>query len=392
MAITGAYSAMPGLKRRPRVLQVVSKLDMGGAEAVALDLMSALHEHVDFAAATIIDLGQPSAVGHDMAARLTALQIPVFRGTRGHFKKGGVLQAAWRLAHAIRTFKPDLVHLHTEMPELTWALASVLFPGVRKVAVLRTVHNCELWIDWEGIGRWVTRRLATARVVAVSQAAAKADASIQTDASRPLAQVIYNGVAPPDTAARLDEKAQPLKILFAGRIIAQKGPDLLPAILAAAYAATARRNIMVTVAGEGPLTPGLREALVAAVPGWAVEVRAPIKQLSARLGEYDVVLMPSRYEGFGLLALETLLSGVPLVVTAAPGLDEVLPSGYPLVAEVDDVPALGALLGSVIADPTRMKAQVAAWSPGLAERFSVRAMATAYAAIYGLPMQQDQAA
>lgn len=391
MGVIDADPAVSDANARPRVMQVLSKLDLGGAEVVALDLVRMLHADVDFAVATVIDLAQPSAVGRDMAARLAALGVPVFAGTRGHFKKGGVLRSAWRLAGAIRTFRPDLVHLHTEMPELTWAVASVLFPNVRRVAVLRTVHNCELWIGWQAIGRWVTGRLAKSRTVAVSQAAAQADEAIVTGSLRKPVEVIYNGVTLVEPVAGQMDHAAPLRILFAGRFIAQKGPDLLPAILEVARTFTDRRDVVVTVAGQGPLEPGLRPALIAAVPDWTVDMRAPIEHLSARLGEYDVVLMPSRYEGFGLLAVEALVAGVPLVATSAPGLDEILPTGYPFKAPVDDVIALGTLLGGVIADPERARGQVAQLSRPLTERFSMDAMAAHYARFYGVASRQEGA-
>ena len=85
---------------RSRVLQVITKLDMGGAEVVALDLVTALHGTIDFAVATVLDV-EPTPVGKAMRAQLADLAIPVFPGTLGHYKKGGAIVAAWRLARII---------------------------------------------------------------------------------------------------------------------------------------------------------------------------------------------------------------------------------------------------------------------------------------------------
>jgi glycosyltransferase involved in cell wall biosynthesis len=370
-----------GAARRPRVLQVITKLDMGGAEVIALDLVSALHGEVDFAVATVLDI-DPSPVGRDMARRLEALGVPILPGARGHFKKGGALQAAWRMAQAVSRFRPDLVHLHTEMPELTWAIAGVLFPRVGRVPVLRTVHNCELWISWGGIGRWVTDRLAGATAVAVSQAAAKADAAIPTRHARERAQVVYNGVRRPEQMDGAQPDAAGVQVLFAGRLIEQKAPDLLPAILAAAHAAIARRDVHVRIAGAGPLEASVREALRGVAPGWTITMSPPIEGLASRLSGYDAVLMPSRYEGFGLMAAETLLAGVALVATRAPGLNEVLPQDYPFSAEVDDTAALGRLLAEVIDAPEAARARVAAFGSSLAQRFAPEVMVAGYRGIY----------
>ncbi|MFC0205082.1 glycosyltransferase family 4 protein [Novosphingobium soli] len=369
------------------MLQVITKLDMGGAEVVALDLVSALRRDVDFAVASVLDV-DPSPVGVAMARQLSDMAIPLFPGARGHFKKGGALQSAWRLAQAVRRFQPDLVHLHTEMPELTWAIAGLLAPGLRKVPVLRTVHNCELWIAWGRIGRWVTGRLAGAQVLAVSRAAAEADAAIPTRRTRPVAEVVYNGVTAPVAAGPDDsydgggDDRTGVHVLFAGRLIEQKAPDLLPEILRRAHAATPRRDVCVRIAGAGPLEAALRDALHGIAPGWTVTMTPPIANLSSKLSRFDVVLMPSRYEGFSILAMETLLSGVPLVATRAPGLREAFPDDYPFCAEVDDAAGLGAILAGVIADPEAARQRIAVLVPALAQQFAPDAMIARHAQIY----------
>jgi len=372
-----------------RVLQVVTKLDLGGAESVAIDLVGALHEQVDFAVFGVFALAEPSRVGRDMAERLARWRVPFFAGTAGHFKKGGALVAAWRLARAVGRFRADVVHLHTEVPELTFAIATLLSPALRKVRVVRTVHNCELWIEWAGVGRWVTQRLARGTAMAVSEVAADADAAIATRSPRPRARVVANGVTPPPLATRLS--SSPYRLLFAARFVPAKGADLVPAVLAAAHAVTPRRDVEVTIAGTGPLEAQMRVELASAAPGWTIQVVPPIEQLGQRLGEWDGVLMPSRFEGLPLLAIEVLLAGVPLAATDAPGLAEVIPADYPLRAPVDDVAALGAVLARMIDDPDAARAQVTPLRDGMIARFSPERMAASYAGIYPALAGEKQA-
>jgi len=82
------------------------------------------------------------------------------------------------------------------------------------------------------------------------------------------------------------------------------------------------------------------------------------------------------------LQLETLLSGVPLVTTAAPGVDEVLPSNYRLAANPEDVAGLGKLLAEVIASPDTYRNQIAGLRETLGAQWSPAAMAAAYARHY----------
>lgn len=372
--------------RRPRVMQVITKLDLGGAESVAVDLVDALHDQVDFAMFAVMAVDEPTRVGRDMATRLARWNVPVFTGTAGHFKKGGALVAAWRLAKAARRFRADVVHLHTETPELTCAIATVLSPRLARTHVLRTVHNCELWIDWGGVGRWVTQRLSGGSAIAVSQAAADADVAIPTRARRPAPPVVYNGVTPPPVSQ--PRSGGPYRLLFAARLVPAKGADLVPEILRTAHALSRRRDVEVTIAGSGPQEMQVRQALEGIAPGWSVRMVPPIEQLGHRLGEWDGVLMPSRFEGLGLLAIEAFMAGVPLAATDAPGLSEVIPDGYRYCAPVDDAAALGAVVARMIDDPEAARASVAPLRARMIARFSPREMAEGYLSAYRAAVDQ----
>lgn len=366
---------------RPRVLHVITHLDMGGAENVALALIDALRDRADFALFAVLEDPTPGAVGRDMAARLAGWGVPVRYGTRRGFKSGGVLLAAHALARAIAEQQADVVHVHTEIPELTMAVCTLLSRQARRVPLLRTIHNTELWIDWHRIGRWVTQRLSGAQTVAVSAAAARADAAIATRHARPVAEVIHNGVAPPPRATAPREPG-PHRILFAGRLVHQKGADLLPAILRAAHAQAVTQEVSVLIAGSGELRESVETALADGLPGWNVRIVDPIARLSEQLHRFDAVLLPSRFEGFALLPLEVLMAGVPLVTTDAPGLDELLPGDYPFRARVDDVAAIGAVLAQVIDEPDGAHTVATCHGDAIAQRFGLAGMASAYLARY----------
>lgn len=376
-----ASTKMTAATRRPRVMHVITHLDQGGAEGVALQIIETLRESIDFSVFAVLDHGALSSVGQDMAGRLARWNVPVHFGTARPFKSGGVILAARALSRALREAGADLAHLHTEIPELTYAVAGCLSRTTRRRPVLRTVHNSQLWIDWHAIGRWVTSRLADAEAVAVSRAAAAADAAIATRKARSAVPVVYNGV---DTSlsARPLRPASPFRILFAGRLVHQKGADLLPQILRRAHAMTARRDVEVVIAGNGALEAQLALDLAPGLDGWRITFCPAIGRLREHLTEFDCVLLPSRFEGFALLPLEVLLAGVPLVTTKAPGLDEAIPPGYPLIAAVDDVEALAHRLVSVLEGPQTYRQVVASLRAELALKFSPASMTTAYAALY----------
>jgi D-inositol-3-phosphate glycosyltransferase len=120
-------------------------------------------------------------------------------------------------------------------------------------------------------------------------------------------------------------------VLFVGRIQPLKGPD----VAIRAVAAMARRDAMLLIVGGASGLDGDREmqqatALVDEL-GLADRVRfvdpKPHHILSSYYRAADVVVVPSRSESFGLVALEAAACGIPVVATAVGGLLNIVHDG-----------------------------------------------------------------
>jgi glycosyltransferase involved in cell wall biosynthesis len=177
-----------------------------------------------------------------------------------------------------------------------------------------------------------------------------------------------------------DDKSQ-LRILFAGRFVEQKGVQLLPAIVRAVRP-PAGSVYDLSIHGAGPYRPLLEALATNPPPGWRIRVDGPLPGLANALPKFDLVLMPSLYEGLGLTAVESLLAGVPVVATAAPGLTEVFPSDYPWLAPPDDADSFAKVLSRAIAERSRWGVTVATSADFARNRFDVSAMCRAYARLY----------
>ncbi|HOT79955.1 MAG TPA: glycosyltransferase family 1 protein [Microthrixaceae bacterium] len=109
---------------------------------------------------------------------------------------------------------------------------------------------------------------------------------------------------------------------------------------------------LVLTGAAGPLDAEVAER--AAAPDLAGRVhvlgRVPAGDLAVLLAEADAVAVPSRYEGFGLPALEALAAGRPTVVADAGSLPEVV-DGAALVVDPDDVEGWAAALRIAVDDP-----------------------------------------
>lgn len=105
------------------------------------------------------------------------------------------------------------------------------------------------------------------------------------------------------------------RVLFAGRLADEKN---LPEVV---EAARRHPHIRFTIAGEGPLRPmvekAARELDNVHYLGWVARTELP-----ALMDAHDVLLLPSRVESFGTVALEGMARGRLVIVTATCGIAE----------------------------------------------------------------------
>lgn len=109
----------------------------------------------------------------------------------------------------------------------------------------------------------------------------------------------------------------------------------------------------------------------------------PDVEVQSLLAAADLALIPSRYEGSSLTALEALARGLPVVATAVGGLpDKVIPGETGFLAPTVDPDALAATLRDALAARTAWPALSAGGRRLVAERFSWDALAAQYLDLY----------
>lgn len=329
-----------------RVLHVLCDLSGGGAERLVLALCArsgGAHE-----VATVMGSG-PLAPAFDAAG------IPTHVGA-ARSGVGGALELP-RLARLAARF--DVVHTHLFAGD-TWGRPAA---GIAQRPVVTTEHNVNR--DEGRRHRVVKRALArwTDRLVFVSEAA-RSYAERVEGVRHPRASVIPNGV---DLGRfTLAGPGPGTRVLAVGRDVPQKGFDVLVGALPP--------GVQLRIAGDGPRRG------VQATGGATVEWLGPRDDIPALLAESDVLVVPSRWEGFGLAALEGMAAGVTVIASRVDGLAEVVGDAGVLVPPGDG-PALRAALERVSADPA-LRAQCRVAGPARAEGFSFDRCAEAYARLY----------
>lgn len=163
----------------------------------------------------------------------------------------------------------------------------------------------------------------------------------------------------------------------------KKGIDVL--LRAFAHLQHARPDLRLVLAGDGPLRQQLEDLAASLNVRGKVEFRG--RQTRSQVGELlrgcEVFVLPSRSEPFGIVLIEAMACGKPVVATTAGGIPEIVENGKNgLLVQPDDPQALAAALIKVLSD-TKLQETIA--SNGLStasERFRAEDTGAAYESVY----------
>ncbi|MDB4948701.1 MAG: phosphatidylinositol alpha-mannosyltransferase [Gemmatimonadetes bacterium] len=249
-------------------------------------------------------------------------------------------------------------------------------PTDRPVGI--TVHHVtgptadERWGRALGAG---IRRMERAMIGRASRLSATSAATFELlqDLKGPGVEIdmVYAGV--PDELFALPHREQDYLLYFGRLDVIQKGLDTL--LAAFAIVAAERPGLELRMAGRGKDADRVREMARGLGVEGSVRLLGAVSEdeRQALFTGALVQLMPSRFEGFGMVAAEAMAAGVPLVAAAAGSLPEVVGDGGVLVP-AGDAPALAAAVSRLIADAAE-RARLSRAARASAERFRWNAVA-----------------
>ena len=134
-------------------------------------------------------------------------------------------------------------------------------------------------------------------------------------------------------------------------------------------------NAHAAIAGGGELEPYLRELAEELGVMQRVHVLGPRQDVPALMHALDVFAMPSIWEGFGLVLLEAMAAGKPIVASRVATIPEVVVDGETgLLVPAGDAAALADALASLAAHPELARHMGEAGRERLRQRFSIDKM------------------
>lgn len=271
--------------------------------------------------------------------------------------------AAEEAAQIALQWRPDLVHLHTAW---IWPFAEkVLETGIPMIYTAHSVDRAEYEFGHEpghildhadDQGRAIENVDA---LIALTQDEAKLLVHYYPEVEDRI-RIVGNGIADSSHARQAAKRerngAEPL-VLYSGRLVERKGiRDLLGAIPAVLEQVPEARFVLAGGPAGYPAEEVTRQWLPAECFAYRDRIHftgwLQTDELDAWYGRADIQVIPSRYEPFGMVVLEGMLHGLPIIAASVGGPVAILDHERTgILVPPFDPPALAAALVRLLRDP-----------------------------------------
>lgn len=275
-----------------------------------------------------------------------------------------------RLVQAIVRFSPDVIHAHAH-----------------NAAILRFLVRCPLVLTVHDVNISMKRSVKFFDAVCCISKSVYDDVSARYPSV--VSKIIDNGIVTRDVLVRRGGVAtECFRGVQVSRLVHEKkGQDVLLRALRIANDRLAPKRINVDLIGDGPSLAFLRSlALDLGVESDCRFLGAMGRtDIYSRLCNYDLLVQPSRYEGFGLTVAEAMAAEIPVVVSDIEGPMEIIDRGrYGYTFKTGDEESLARTLEIVvdeISTPSAV-ARLKAAKCRVIERYDIAAMVEKYSRVY----------
>jgi glycosyltransferase involved in cell wall biosynthesis len=368
-----------------RIAHIIKVTRISGAERHLLFLLEGLRKRgLDAHLIILVERDRPM---DEMAAAAEQREIPQ---SRLIIHRDYDLTLLWRLRRTLRRIKPDIVHTHLVHADLFGYTAAKL---ARVAGVVTSRHLDDAFryrSRWRRINRRLWRMIDGG--IAISAAMRQFALDIE-EAPADKVDIVRYGMeykwlsdddinsARQQLRAELSLPTDAQLLGMACRLVEQKG---IP------YALEALRRIRsdfprahLVIAGDGEKAGELRR--LASKLGIADRVcwlgwRADAAELMAA---FDIFLLPSLNEGFGLVLLEAMSRRVPIVASAVGAIPEIVVDGETgILVEARKVDQLAAAMARLLKDRALRKYMGLLGAARLEEHFNIETMVDGHIALY----------
>lgn len=365
-----------------RILLLITDLKIGGTPTVVRELAARLNAPPS----VVVDVACLAERG-PVADQLEASGVRVFPlDARGAVD----LRVIWRLARLIRENSYDTVFsflLHAN------AAAAAVAPFFRNARFIQSIQTTQPHPRWHWRVQSIVHHAAD-RVVVPSPSVAQAAhawADVPLDKLRVIAnatdlngftrgtghQPVSFGQNHGRVARAINE---PIAIGFIGRLDPIKRiSDLLEAVR------VLNGKVRLEIFGEGPERARIEGMIRELRLSEAVTLHGAVPRPQEALAQIDLLVLPSSAEGFGLVLIEAMAAGVPVVATDVAGIRDVVRNGETGLLVPPHAPReLAGAIGKILSDHALRERLVRNALQDLRERFTWDVVLPQYRALLGL--------
>jgi glycosyltransferase involved in cell wall biosynthesis len=369
------------MKRRIKILHIITRMEEGGAPRVLLDLLARLDR--DRFSQTLAAGRAPEGTELMPLARSLPIEIRQIRRLTRPIAPIGDIAALACLINLIRNERFDIIHAHTSKAGFLGRLAARI-AGTRRV--IYSPHGDIFSGYFPGYQTAVYRLAERAaapwceRIVTLTDAGAR-EYLIRGIGTRRQFVTIPNGVSADSLSGAADRRGvrkefgigtDDFVIACVGRLVRIKGNDVLAAAAPRILAGACGRDIRFLVVGDGPEL----EALKSLTERLGVRNRFSFpgfrKDVGRLLSGADLLVMPSRNEGLGMSILEAMAMSLPVVASRVGGIPEVVTDGVTgLLVSPEDPDDLARACVGLMKDADGARRMGQAGRRVVTERFSI---------------------
>ena len=323
---------MKNENRKNNILHISRTMDIGGAERIVYQLSSDLKDEFDSV--------HVASTGGLWESELSAKEIQHHKILDIDSKNPlTVIKILYSIGQIIKNNEITIVHTHHRMAAFYIRLLKLVHP---KLIHVYTAHN--VFKDKLPLYGFA---LKNAKSVAVGEAVNK---NLKEDVGITDSRVIYNGVVLKETDDQVDEIISygGIKLGCIARLSEQKG---LTYLLDAMSLLTVK-DIRLFIVGDGELRNELENKVKELDLQDSVTFLGYRKDIVECINSFDFCVLPSVFEGFGLVAIEAFMNSKTLVATDIPGLNEVVTNKNGILVPAKDPAALASAIDKLAMDAT----------------------------------------
>ena len=348
--------------RKNNILHISRTMDIGGAERIVYQLSSDLKDEFDSV--------HVASTGGLWESELSAKEIQHHKILDIDSKNPlTVIKILYSIGQIIKNNEITIVHTHHRMAAFYIRLLKLVHP---KLIHVYTAHN--VFKDKLPLYGFA---LKNAKSVAVGEAVNK---NLKEDVGITDSRVIYNGVVLKETDDQVDEIISygGIKLGCIARLSEQKG---LTYLLDAMSLLTIK-DIRLFIVGEGELREELENKVKELNLQDSVIFLGYRKDIVECINSFDFCVLPSVFEGFGLVAIEAFMNSKTLVATDIPGLNEVVTNENGILVPVKDPIALAGAIDKLATDVALRNSLAFQAKKTYDEKFSYPMFLENYRALY----------